>query len=467
MNPTAIIHAVKTVIDITHQSHTTLENAESIENIYENTERKKFQKHSAVNPDFTPKSELGQDTEKTKIKNKIFHFILSPNFANILMITAAILLTGPIGGAITLACITVNTAIQARGLSKLKNIQSENILLSKTLEIENEKSKLLKDDIGKSLESILLENHELSLGLNSSEKGKDNKRKISNKAALKKQLQTHGLEYLTIGGISTGFFLSAIEPASLAIGLTTMLLRTVVDHKKQKAFESEKNTLLEQNEKLSNVLGIDYQYGKSVEQLKETFLNSYLEKEAIKVVKEKVTSGELDLSNKKSIQIAFVEAKENVKDNLPQEMKSFTQKQSFKQKSIDFFSNVKKVISHGFSSEDQYKLMSPCAHVQHMEKNIVENMKNIFQEREKNLEKIKAPTKNPLIKKVTKPVSMEALDLATPNQHHLHHAVDVGHHHSIRETLDLAISHHPNSKEGFSSKVDHQSNRNSKSEIMH
>ncbi|EDV18412.1 uncharacterized protein TRIADDRAFT_63065, partial [Trichoplax adhaerens] len=265
------------------------------------------------------------------------------------MITAAILLTGPIGGAITFACIAANTVIQARGLSKLKNIQSENILLSKTLEIENEKGKLLEDSIGKSLESILLENHELNLGLNSSEAHQNNQRKISNKVALKKQLQTHGLEYLTMGGMSTGFFLGAIEPASLAIGLTTMLLRTAVDHKKQKAFESEKNVLLEQNEKLSNALGIDYQYGKSIEQLKETFLNSYLEKEAIKVVKEKIISGELDISNKKSIQIAFAEAKENVKENLPQEMKSFTQKQSLKDKTIDFFSNVKNVVTHGFS----------------------------------------------------------------------------------------------------------------------
>ncbi len=463
MDPTAILHAIKTTIEITHQSHSTLENAESIGNIYENTERRKFQKHSTVNTDFTLKPILGQDAEKTKFRNKILHFILSPNFANILMITAAILLTGPIGGAITLACIAANTAIQARGLSKLKNIQSENILLSKTLEIENEKSKLLEDNIGKSLESILLENHELNLGLNSAEVHQNNQRKISNKIALKKQLQTHGLEYLTMGGMSTGFFLGAIEPASLAIGLTTMLLRTAVDHKKQKAFESEKNVLLEQNEKLSNALGIDYQYGKSIEQLKETFLNSYLEKEAIKIVKEKITSGELDVSNKKSIQIAFAEAKENVKENLPQEMKSFTQKQSLKHKTIDFFSNVKNVITHGFSSENQYKLMSPCAHVQHMDRNAINNARSTFQERVKILNQIKSITKGISTKKTNQHVNIEALDLATPNQHHSHHATDVGHHHSIKETLDLAISHHQD-KENFSSRATHQ---NHKIDITH
>ena len=463
MDPTAILHAIKTTIEITHQSHSTLENAESIGSIYENTQRKKFQKHSAVNPDFTLKPRLEQDAEKTKFTNKVLHFILSPNFANILMITAAILLTGPIGGAITFACIAANTVIQARGLSKLKNIQSENILLSKTLEIENEKGKLLEDSIGKSLESILLENHELNLGLNSSEPHQNNQRKISNKVALKKQLQTHGLEYLTMGGMSTGFFLGAIEPASLAIGLTTMLLRTAVDHKKQKAFESEKNVLLEQNEKLSNALGIDYQYGKSIEQLKETFLNSYLEKEAIKVVKEKIISGELDLSNKKSIQIAFAEAKENVKENLPQEMKSFTQKQSLKDKTIDFFSNVKNVVTHGFSSENQYKLMSPCAHVQHMDENAINDIKSTFQERVKTLNQIKSKTKDIDTQKTNQHVNIEALDLATSNQHHSHHATDVGHHHSIKETLDLAISHHQD-KQKFSSRATHQ---NHKVDITH
>ena len=107
--------------------------------------------------------------------------------------------------------------------------------------------------------------------------------------------------------------------------------------------------------------------------------------------------------------------------------------------------------------------MSPCAHVQHMDRNAINNARSTFQERVKILNQIKSITKGISTKKTNQHVNIEALDLATPNQHHSHHATDVGHHHSIKETLDLAISHHQD-KEKFSSRATHQ---NHKIDITH